>query len=91
MKDNKTKIIPIEQMNYGDYEIAVDDCSVTYVQGSDCTEQEGTQTITISTRNNGIARFLNIKTGEEGWSISDTCELEDLIEDFKKRCEYREK
>ena len=89
MENNKTKIIPIEHMHYGDYEIAIDDCSVTYVQTSDCTEEEGgVQTITISSRNNGIARFLNIKTGPEGWSISDSEELELIIKDFEKRCSY---
>lgn len=91
MDENEIKILPIEEMEYGNYEIAVDDVSVQYVQTSDCTEEDGgTQTITISTRNNGVARFLNIKTGEEGWSFCNK-ELEQLIEDFKKRCSYKEK
>lgn len=87
----KNSILPIEDMNYEDYQVAVDDVSVTYVQSNDCTEEYGTQTITISTRNNGVARFLNIKTGDEGWSINDTNDLIQLINDFKKRCKYKEK
>lgn len=73
-------------MSYKDGEIAIDDISVTYIQQNDCTEEEGTQVITISTRNNGVARFINIKTPEkEGWSISDIEELKFLVNDFKKR------
>lgn len=87
----ETKIVPIEEMKYGDCEIAIDDISGTYVQTNDCTEEFGTQTITVSTRNNGVARFLNIKTGDEGWSFNNVKELELIIKDFKKRCEYREK
>ena len=87
MNESKIKFLPFEEMKYGDYEVAVDDVSVQYVQASDCTEEEdGTQTITISTRNNGVSRFLHLKTGSEGWSFSDIEELEALIEDFKKRC-----
>ena len=86
----KTNILPIEKINYKDWEIGVDDVSVTYVQPSDCTEEDGAQSITISTRNNGIARFLNIKTGEEGWSINNVQDLEKLIKDFKRRASYND-
>lgn len=86
----KTNILPIEKINYKDWEIGVDDVSVTYVQASDCTEEDGAQSITISTRNNGIARFLNIKTGEEGWSINNVQDLEKLIKDFKRRASYND-
>jgi len=86
----KTNILPIEKINYKDWEIGVDDVSVTYVQASDCTEKDGAQSITISTRNNGIARFLNIKTGEEGWSINNVQDLEKLIKDFKRRASYND-
>lgn len=79
------KILPIEQMKYTDYEIAIDDTSITYVQTSDCTEEEGAQSITLSTRSNGINRFLNIKTGEEGWSFCNIEDLKLIIEDFIKR------
>lgn len=86
----KTNILPIEKINYKDWEIGVDNVSVTYVQASDCTEEDGAQSITISTRNNGIARFLNIKTGEEGWSINNVQDLEKLIKDFKRRASYND-
>ena len=86
----KTNILPIEKINYKDWEIGVDDVSVTYVQASDCTEEDGAQSITISTRNNGIARFLNIKTGEEGWSINNVQDLKKLIKDFKRRASYND-
>lgn len=87
----KMNILPIEKINYKDWEIGVDDVSVTYVQTSDCTEdKDGVQSITISTRNNGIARFLNIKTGEEGWSINNVQDLENLIKDFKRRASYND-
>jgi hypothetical protein len=81
----ETKILPIENMSYKSSEIAVDDVSVTYVQTNDCTEDDGAQSITLSTRNNGVARFLNIKTEREGWSFENIEDLEILIEDFKRR------
>ena len=79
------KINPIEKISYKDFEIGIDNVSITYVQSNDCTEEEGTQTITISTRNNGISRFLNIKTGDEGWSIDNIDKLSQIINDFKIR------
>ena len=84
----ENKIVPIEKMSYKDGEIAIGDVSITYVQQSDCTEEDGTQVITISTRNNGIARFINIKTPEtEGWSVDGIEDLQFLINDFKKRAD----
>lgn len=79
-------IVPFEKCKFTDDEICVDDISVMYSQSGDCTESEDdAQEITISSRNNGMARFINIKTGEKGWSISDSDELVKIIEDFKKR------
>lgn len=80
------KILPIDsdEFNYGSEQIGVDDVSIQYVQSSDCTEEEGTQTITVSTRNNGVKRFVNIKTGEEGFSIDNPNELVEIINHFKK-------
>ena len=62
----------------------VDEVSVTYYQGNDCTEscEEG-QSITLSSRNNGIGRFVNIKT--ENWSIDGIKDMEKLINDFHVR------
>ena len=80
------KILPIDsdEFNYESRQIGVDDVSIQYVQSNDCTEEEGTQTITISTRNNGVKRFINIKTGEEGFSIDNPEELVEIINHFKK-------
>lgn len=73
-----------EDFKFEDGHIGIDDVSITYLQNSDCTEEdENVQSITISTRNNGIGRFVNIKT--ENWSFDDINELEELIKDFKQR------
>lgn len=70
--------------NYEDGQIGIDDVSVQYVQNGDCTEdRDAVQTITISTRNNGVGRFLSIKT--DGWSFDNIDELIEIIDDFKKR------
>lgn len=59
-----------------------------YWQNPDCTEGQDAdpQEIEISSRDNGVAKFIHIKT--EGWSINGD-NLEDdlipLIEDFKHR------
>lgn len=80
------EIKAFEDMGYQDNEICIDDISVTYVQTSDCTEEEeGTQTITISSRNSGAGRFINIKTGLEGWSIENIEDLIQILNDFKQR------
>ena len=75
-----------EDFKFEDELIGIDDVSITYLQNSDCSGEDGkedVQSITISTRNNGCARFINIKT--ESWSINDIDELVKLLEDFKKR------
>ena len=79
------EIKSFENMEYRDNEICIDDTSINYVQTNDCTEEEGAQTITISSRNNGVRRFVNIKTGPEGWSINDVDDLIQIINDFKQR------
>lgn len=83
------KIIPFEKMHYEDGQIAVDEAQITYVQNSDCTEsEEEVQSITLSARNNGVARFVNIKT--EGWSIDSPEELVMIIKDFMQRADIEE-
>ena len=76
-----------EEFQFKDDIVGIDDVSITYIQNEDCTGLDGEtpQTITISTRNNAVERFINIKT--DSWSISDVDELVKLIEDFKKRAE----
>ena len=73
-----------------DWEQYVDEVSVTYYQPNDCTEsdEEG-QSITLSARNNGMGRFINIKT--ENWSIDGVKALERLIEDFCIRAGIKDK
>lgn len=70
-------------------QILLAEATIKYWQNPDCTEgQDGEpQEITISTRDNGVAKFLNIKT--ENWSIDDIESLEFLINDFKKRIDYK--
>lgn len=77
-----------EDFKFEDELIGIDDVSVTYLRSTDSSGDDGeelVQSITISTRNNGCARFINIKT--ESWSIEDIDELVKLLEDFKKRAE----
>ena len=76
-----------EDFGYEDNVVGIDDVSVTYLQNADCSGDDGkedVQSITISTRNNGTGRFINIKT--DSWSINpDANELEQIIKDFIKR------
>lgn len=77
-----------EDFQFEDELVGIDDVSITYLQNSDCSGEDGKETvqsITMSTRNNGCARFINIKT--DSWSINDVDELVKLIKDFKKRAE----
>ena len=72
-----------------DEQILLAEATIKYWQNPDCTEdrEADPQEIVISTRDNGIAKFLNIKT--ENWSISDIEDLEFLIKDFKKRIDFK--
>lgn len=83
----ETLITPFEEMDFSGEnanDVYVDDVSVTYCQSSDCTEDdEDVQTITISSRNNGMGRFINLKT--ENWSIDGIEELEKILKDFCNR------
>lgn len=59
-----------------------------YWQNPDCTEgsEADPQEIEISSRDNGVAKFIHIKT--EGWSIDGdnlNNDLIPLLEDFKHR------
>ena len=86
--ERNIKLVPVEEMmDHGDDSIVLkDEVVVTYHQEPDCTEDsEGDyQTITFEARNNGTARFINIKTGENGWSVADMDDLKPLFEDFIK-------
>lgn len=71
-----------------DNQILLDEISCTYIQEPDCTESRDgdPQSITLSSRDGGGGKFINIKTN--GWSICGD-NLEDdlipLIKDFKHR------
>ena len=84
------KIVPWEKADFSqkhmDETIVVDDVTVMYSQQPDCTqdvEEDDWQELTISTRNNGVARFFCLSTKE--WSINDIEDLQIILEDFKKR------
>ena len=67
-----------------DWEPYLDEVSISYYQTNDCTESgdEG-QSMVVSTRNNGVGRFINIKT--DNWSIGSIEELVEIIKDFCQR------
>ena len=71
----------------GKEQVLLDEITCKYVQNPDCTEdQEGVQEITISSRDGGGGKFINISTSS--WSITgDNFEEEiiPLLNDFKKR------
>ena len=72
-----------------DNEVLLSDTSITYVQNGDCTEgSDNVQSLTISTRDNGCANFLNIKT--ESWSIDNFKEMETILKDFCERINYQD-
>ena len=73
-----------------DWEPYVNVVYVTYYQPRDCTENDvEDQSITLTTRNNGMGRFVNIKT--DNWSIDGVKDLERLIEDFCIRAGIKDK
>lgn len=74
-----------------DNEVLLYEATIKYVQNPDCTEdQDGDwQELTISTRDNGVAKFLNIKTNN--WSIDDIDNLALVVNDFKQRIGYDDK
>lgn len=79
------KIVPFENAEFADEEVYFDEVSMKYVQNADCTENsdEICQELEITSRNNGTARFINIKT--ENWSLDDPMQLVEIINDFCKR------
>ena len=65
-------------------EVLLDKITCTYIQENDCTESsDEVQEITLSTRDGGGGKFLNIST--KSWSISDAEELITLINNFKEK------
>ena len=64
----------------------LDSIVCVYYQENDCTESsDDFQEITLSTRDGGGGKFINVKT--DSWSISDENDFVELIKDFRKRYE----
>ena len=80
------EIKPFEKGDF-DKDILVSEVSVTYYQSNDNSgedpEEDGVQEIRLKTRDNGIARYINIKT--DSWSIESAEEFSKLIKDFSER------
>ena len=66
--------------------VYIDDINMTYFQDGDCTQNtDDVQELHVEAVNNGIARFIRFKTGENGWSISEIDDFVKILEDFKRR------
>lgn len=64
-----------------DNEVLVDEIQIKYLQGPDnCSGKEDYQELTLLTKDGGGGKYINFKTGEHGWSVSDE---DDLIPVFK--------
>ena len=70
-----------------DKDIYIDEVKITYCQVSDNSgeDKDEVQTMTLSARNNGVQRYVNIKT--ESWSIDTPDELVSIVRDFEKRAD----
>ena len=73
-----------------DDQVLLLESTMTYAQNPDCTEDRDSdwQKLTISTRNNGVDKFLNIKT--DNWSLDNAESLCDIIKDYCKRVGFNE-
>ena len=85
-------IVPYEEATlnengeWNDETVVINEVSIEYLQNADCSGDDGNedvQVLKITARNNGVERFLNIKT--DSWSIDGVDELKAIIEDFKHR------
>ena len=76
----------------GSDDVAVESVTVRYIQQTDCAEEKGFQTLTLSTVNNGTASFIRMNIGDdsdsENWSMNPENAKESLvkiIDDFIRR------
>ena len=85
-------IVPYEEATlnengeWNDETVVINEVSIEYLQNTDCSGNDGNedvQALKITARNNGVERFLNIKT--DSWSIDSADELKAIIEDFEHR------
>lgn len=70
--------------------VALSKMTIEYTAELDCCQSEeehpdGMQVLTIETDDGGGGKFLRIHTGEAGWSINNTAELIDVLNDFNSR------
>ena len=66
-------------------EVLVEKISVTYMQLPDCESgEEDYQSLTLETRDGGGGKFINFKTENTGWSISDENDLIPVVKHFRK-------
>ena len=87
----KLNIVPYEEAEFEnerwvDGTVVIDEISIKYLQNADTSGDDGNeevQELTLTARNNGVARFVNLKT--KSWSIDDVDELKTIIEDFEHR------
>lgn len=80
-KDIESTSLRNEPRNEDD--LYIDNVSVEYTQPT--PDNDDVEILKVSTKNNGIARYLNIETSETGFSFSDIDELILILNDFKKR------
>ena len=67
-----------------DNEVLVDEIQIKYVQGPDnCSGEDDFQELTLLTKDGGGGKYINLKTGEHGWSISNEKDLEPIFKHFK--------
>lgn len=79
------EIVPVENDKaYEDDIVAVDTVKIEYMQTADCNSHpDAFQHLNISAENNGMARFLVLKTSR--WAISDIDDIIKVLQDFKAR------
>lgn len=66
-------------------EVLVEKVSITYMTTPDSVSNpEDYQTLTLETREDFGYKFINFKTGDTGWSISDENDLIPIFKHFRK-------
>ena len=89
-------ILPIDNIpDSGSVDVAIESVTVRYIQRTDCAEESGFQTLTLSTMSNGTASFIRMNIGEcvnsENWSLDPETAKESIgkiIDDFIKRAGF---
>lgn len=72
-----------------DGEVGIYAMSITYMQNADCcSDSDEFQHITLEMRNGGTKpseTFVNIRTGESGWSTDNGECIKAIVDDFMNR------